>query len=244
MPISLGIGTAITRGGGSKSFQPNDLTGLQFWADAADAATLYTDSTLTTLAVSDGDVIGGWKDKSGNSRNALQTNGTKKPLLKLAIQNGRNAVQFTLASSHFLSFSNGPSLLNTTSFFVVKTNGYNSQTIMGVTPYTNPYWVLITNYGTIQGPEGLSSGFIHSSICELYVVRYSSSQNQVRKNGANGTNNTSISGTNLISHIGSTGGGGDNYGGNIMEIITYSNILDSGNILLVEAYLKAKWGTP
>jgi hypothetical protein len=234
----LGAGMA------TDGFSPLSISGLQFWVDAADAATLYTDSTLTTLAVSDGDVIGGWKDKSGNSRNALQTDGTKKPLLKLAIQNGRNVVQFTLASSNFLSFFSGPSILNTTSFFVIKTNGYNSQTILGVTPYTNPYWVLITNYGFVQGPEGLNSGFAYSTICDLYVVRYSASQNQVRKNGVDGTNNTSISGTNLISHIGSTGGGGDNYGGNIMEILTYNSVLNSGNILLVEAYLKAKWGTP
>lgn len=229
---------------GGTAFDPLSITGLQFWVDASDYTTLYQDSGLTTRAINDGDVIGGWSDKSGNGRNALQTDNTKKPLLKTAIQNGRNVVQFTLASSHFLSFLSGPSILNSTTFCVVKTNGYNSQTILGVTPYTNPYWVLITNYSAIQGPEGLSTGFPYSAICELYVVRYSAGQNQVRKNGVDGTNNTSISATHLISHLGSTGGGGDNYGGNIMEILTYSSILSGSDILLVEAYLKAKWGTP
>ena len=73
----LGAGMA------TDGFDPLSISGLQFWVDADDSATLYTDFTLTTLAVSDGDVVGGWKDKSGNSRNALQTDGTKKPLLKL-----------------------------------------------------------------------------------------------------------------------------------------------------------------
>ena len=90
---------------GGTAFNPLSITGLQFWVDASDYTTLYQDSALTTRAINDGDVIGGWSDKSGNGRNALQTDGTKKPLLKLAIQNGRNIIRFD-GINDFLTWSN------------------------------------------------------------------------------------------------------------------------------------------
>ena len=75
-------------------FAPSQIAGLQLWLDASDPSMLYQDSSLTTPAAADGDVVGGWKDKSGNARNATQGTTAAKPVLKLAQTNGRNVVRF------------------------------------------------------------------------------------------------------------------------------------------------------
>jgi hypothetical protein len=79
-------------GGGAAAFSPLDIPGLALWLDASDASTLFQASNGTTPAVADGDVVGYWGDKSSNARNVTQ--GTNKPVLKLAVKNGRNVIRF------------------------------------------------------------------------------------------------------------------------------------------------------
>ena len=74
------------------AFSPLDISGLQLWLKAD--AGLWQDSVGGTPAASDGDVVGAWADQSGNARHATQATTSKKPLLKLAIQNGRDVVRF------------------------------------------------------------------------------------------------------------------------------------------------------
>jgi hypothetical protein len=62
------------------------------WLDAADPATLFQNNTFTTPAVSTGDPIGGWQDKSGNA-NHCTASGSARPTLRLAEQNGLPAIR-------------------------------------------------------------------------------------------------------------------------------------------------------
>jgi hypothetical protein len=79
--------------GQATSFNPLSFSPA-FWLDASDASTLYTDSSLTTLVANDGDPVGGWKDKSGNAKHALQASGTNKPLFKTNIKNSKSILRF------------------------------------------------------------------------------------------------------------------------------------------------------
>lgn len=47
-------------------FSPLDYAGLQLWLDAQDITTLYKNEALTTPVTANGDLVYGWKDKSGN----------------------------------------------------------------------------------------------------------------------------------------------------------------------------------
>lgn len=69
------------------------LPGLALWLDASDASTTYQDSTLTTLASSDGDVVGGWKDKSGAGNHMTQGTTASKPVKKVNRINGLPVLQ-------------------------------------------------------------------------------------------------------------------------------------------------------
>lgn len=83
----------------SSSFQPTDVPNLGLWLDASDSSTLFQSFDGTTPAVSQNDPIGYWSDKSGNNRNFTNNGNTptlnaRRPLLKLATQNGKNTVFF------------------------------------------------------------------------------------------------------------------------------------------------------
>jgi hypothetical protein len=71
------------------AWTPKNIAGLALWLDASDASTLFQDSALTTPAVADTDPIGGWLDKSGNGRNALQATALQRGRLRLNIINGK-----------------------------------------------------------------------------------------------------------------------------------------------------------
>ena len=101
MQIGLGISPTQPYGVAVPAFTPASISGLQLWLDASDASTLFTDSAGTTAATADGDPIGCWKDKSGNNKNATQTDGTRKPLLKTSIQNGRSVCRFDSVNDAF-----------------------------------------------------------------------------------------------------------------------------------------------
>jgi hypothetical protein len=94
----LGLGLSLKRSRRiiTPGFSPLSLSPA-LWLDASDSSTLYTDSGLTTLVAADGDPVGGWKDKSGNTRHATQASGTNKPAYKNAIgstKNGLSVVRF------------------------------------------------------------------------------------------------------------------------------------------------------
>ena len=252
----LGAGMA------TDGFDPLSISGLQFWVDANDSATLYTDSTLTTLAVSDSDVIGGWKDKSGNSRNALQNDGAKKPLLKTAFLNGRNVVSFG-ATRQELTTTASWSIGLYTAFIVRKFNTLSSSRFL--------YWA-----GNPAGSlNSLGHGF---TVAETEYIQIASSSYLVLVSGISSTawgqvtdqqaslsgltrlkfrqNGSNIAGT-FVGTLDPTvpqsfpltiGGLGHAFNfpldGYISEFLIYDSVLSGSDILLVEAYLKAKWGTP
>lgn len=66
--------------------------GLILWVKA-DAQT-FQDSALTTAALADGDVVGGWQDQSGNLHHLTQATAANKPILKLAQVNSKPCVRF------------------------------------------------------------------------------------------------------------------------------------------------------
>lgn len=90
--VGIGLGLSEFRLNPSE-FSPPQISGLELWLDSSDSSTIYQ-SAGGSLAVSDGDPVGQWQDKSGKSRHATQTDGTKKPGLKVGIKNGKNIVRF------------------------------------------------------------------------------------------------------------------------------------------------------
>ena len=245
----LGAGMA------TDGFSPLSISGLQFWVDANDSATLYTDSALTTLAVSDGDVIGGWKDKSGNSRNALQTDGTKKPLLKLAVINGKNAARFN-ATTTTLNIGDHFKHQQITVIAVLKvtTTGVCVAFSRGGNANYNPAVALVynrsgTNTSASFNPAG-TGAFANVSITQSQTSTFfMSADGSTLTNTTDGTTVTAAQSgalqfnTNdvLIGDI--DNGAGLFAAGDYCEFLVYSQALTGADKANVLAYLSAKWGT-
>ena len=235
----LGAGMA------TDGFSPLSIPGLQFWVDAADSATLFTDFALTTLAVADGDDVGGWKDKSGNSRNALQNDGAKKPMLKLAIQNGRNVVRYD-GINDLLTWSNVFSDNPCTFFGALKSSWTaGDDLVMGANAGFAPQALDFYQLANIATFQDRLTGFNHNNLPHAYSITKSSTAILPRMDGTAGTSGAGSAVSADFAVLGAgLSSGTYPFQGDIFEVLVYNSVLSGSDILLVEAYLKAKWGTP
>lgn len=143
----------------SNLFQPTRISGLQLWLDASDQFTLFQDYNATAPANADGDPIGCWKDKSGNGRNAIWTDGLSKSNLKIGTKNLKNTLSFNAFSNlkilnvktafNFLHASQG------TVFIIFRTNPSNSN--------PNTIYALLDSNGVGSNYSGYSLSYDDSS---------------------------------------------------------------------------------
>jgi len=89
-------------------FSPASVAGLVGWYDSSDLATLFQDADGTG-AVTNGDPVGYWQDKSGTGNHATQSGSTSfKPTLVTASTNGKASLSFDNESLQSLGFSSNP----------------------------------------------------------------------------------------------------------------------------------------
>lgn len=231
-------------------FDPSLVSGLQLWLDASDSTTLFQDSAATTPAVADGDPVGCWKDKSGYARNATQTDGTKKPLLKTNVQNSRNVIKADGVNDWLTTSPNSVVTAQPFQYFLamnfVSTNT-NDRLIAGA-----------NDYGNLEGSGNDWSAWCgnHMTVYNrttnpiVVCVGYNSTSSFFRLNKVQSLNGST--GDNLFGNVG-TGvpttlgifGRSDNNGpadAIIYEILIFSNILSSANTNVLENHLMNKWG--
>jgi hypothetical protein len=92
------------------------LLSTALWLDAADATTLFTTDSGSTLATN-GSAVGRWNDKSGNGRNFIQATAGVRPTYTTAAQNSRNVVTVSTLGQ-FLTYSSGGLLSNVSGGFI------------------------------------------------------------------------------------------------------------------------------
>lgn len=240
----------------TRAFTPTSISNLAMWLDGADAASITLDGSNN---------VSQWSDKSGNGKHATQATTTKRPSYQTAVQNGLNAVRFD-GTDDCLQAASLTLSGQFTLILVCKTTTAKPFFIehsANVTPNQGFYF-----YGTEPTASGIrrtATGLVtpgvnvnwFGSAAGVAVFRSLSSLvgglgYSIRKNGVA----QSISGTNLnvISsaasvtdtlNIGSRNNGvspvsdGDYY-----EIMLYDRPLTDTEVGTLEAYLKAKWGTP
>jgi len=221
------------------SFNPSSISGLQLWLDSSDSGTLYQDSAGVIPAINDGDPVGYWKDKSGNSRNFIQSTAANRPSLKTSIQNSKNIIRFD-GSNDFIQpsgYAVGPQPV--TVFTVFKTNGTGYHNIYDTAGSNPMMW--IDGSGQIEFDV---SGYRSSSVLNTAtLVSYvnASSGGIITINGV-----TATSPYNVALSSGSTTffnrSGGQTYKGDFYEMLIYNSALNTAQRQQVEQYLNQKWG--
>jgi hypothetical protein len=226
-------------GGG---FTPLQISGLAVWL-RADLG-VWQDTGLSTPAVADNDPVGGWQDLSGAGNHAVQATAGKRPLLKLNIQNGRPVLRFD-ATDDFLQATLVSTLtVPYTGFLVGKTTSvargdafYDGHAaVQNLFDSDGTHYRMVSG-GSITGPN-MDTSF------HTCTTLWNGASSVLRIDGAETTGNP---GTPSLSKL-TLGIRGDlaslPLGGDLGEVIFYTGALSAGDMVLVEAYLKARWGTP
>lgn len=236
-------------------FNPRSIANLAYWLDAADASTL----TLVSGAVSQ------WRAK-GSTRTFDQSTANNRPTTTTI--NGKTAVKFDGANDLLLS-SIGEAPANRTLFIVAlgethtdsgcvfQTSNFSGQfNIFGYLSNRTPGWTLRggpeTSQFTYAGPVASASSplFTTARFIQASLTNSSGTGNNVRINGTaaffGGGNIQGYSpgGVTLGAADNRAGSGTftQNYKGSTCEIIAYNAYLSDSEVLVVEKYLKNKWG--
>jgi hypothetical protein len=113
-------------------FTPRSIPGLALWLDASDGATLFQNSDGTVPATASSDPVGYWGDKSGTSRNVVQSIGNNRPLFKTGIVNGRSVLRFDGSNDILIAASAGSDFTFPYSVFVAYQSSDASGSLAGL----------------------------------------------------------------------------------------------------------------
>lgn len=248
MPL---LGTGPSSGGAA--FTPASVSGLVAWYDAA---------ALTGL--NDGDAMATWADASGNGRDLAQGSATLKPLYKTAIQNGKPVVRFDGSNDHML-FTAGADWVTGTGLtvYVVSLRRATRVNSGQVSVYANGAG---NDYGALTGAclgDTEGSGTALRAYRASQLSRRASGEGDTAAHVCtylfDGANNTlyfdgvaeaAVASTaswairSLLIGARWTGSFSDQAFRDYCEILVYSAGNGSTDRQAIEAYLKAKWGTP
>ena len=227
-------------------FQPNQVSGLALWLDAADSSSVITSGANVTA----------WNDKSGNLRNFTLT-GATNPTYSTNVKNGLSAVTFNGTNQNM----NNNTLVFPNSAYTVFTVQYLAST----TGNTSGYQRLIQGgvdyalvVGTLNGNVAVFTGNanggwndsaqlanpIVNNIGVWCLVSFTVSST-VMTTFVNGSANTIKTGT-TQAFTGLTIGGSTNpiyqfWNGYGAEIIIYNSALSTTQRQQIESYLAYKW---
>ena len=239
----IGLDLGFWQNHNAPSFDPLSLSPA-LWLDASDSATLFQ-SNGGAAASADGDPVGYWLDKSGNGRHLTQTSGINKPLLKLAIKNGKNGVLFNGTSSYFTmsNYTHGSSM---TCFRVFErpTSGKRNFTFTNTTAQDTPFlWdsnnKVYVGYGTLYfeaTSANTNSGYFIARSSYTSTSDLACWLNNVAVSGSlSGTPSSALPWYRYCNTV-------SLYSlGNVLEDIVFPSALSADNIINMNTYLNTKW---
>lgn len=221
-------------------FDPRRLGNLLVWLDGADSATLFNATTGGSLPANNGG-IGRWEDKSGNGNHATQGTASQRPLRLVAAANGRDCLLFG-GSSNSMIIAND---LVTTAASVVVVARRTGSDGLGGWFYSYTGAVGLVNHHPLNGTfyDGFGSSVrrligTFSNRTDRLVWAVSSGSTYVAY--LDGVQRLSAASTPVS--LGANGIIGNNFFGEICEILIYGVALSFAQISYLYGELKTKWG--
>ncbi|RMF78435.1 MAG: hypothetical protein D6744_10120, partial [Planctomycetota bacterium] len=237
------LATAVfTAASAAAQFAPSDLSGLALWLDGADLDGDGTAEGLLEAGLVGSADVATWADKSGNSNDCTQGNGSLRPTYTPNVRNGHAVVRFD-GSGQQLVIST-PLSGNTHTIYAVLINndGTWGSVPVGSSDTTSGYLF----HGTTQAwfetdsaandTENLTDG-VWNIIAGIHTgTQIGAFVNSV---GATTVNDTGAFTPDRIGMV--MGYSQGDMDGDIAEIVSYSRALNANERTQVEAYLAAKW---
>ena len=229
-----------------KLWTPKRLPGLHTWFKSD--AGLYQDAARTTPTVADGDPVGGWADQSGNGRHASQSTSSKRPTLKLNIQNGRSVVRGDGTDDGLQTAAFGATLSQPYTLFLVhKFNvlANNQNVLDGLTDPNRFYLARPANnaYDLYFGTGTPQFGTTTTNWRLLRVVAQGASTKYQFEGGAEATiaSNPGTSPLDGLTLFMNRNGTIQFFNGDIAELILCSGDLSAADDARATAYLNQRW---
>lgn len=143
------------------SFDPRDIQGVELWFDASDIPTITQAANL----------ISSWADKSGYSRDAIQTNPSLQPVYNQVMLNGLKIVQ---SYGDYMDFSQNT--FPASEVFVVKRNMQNTfnqyGAVLGIRGGTGAYRTYLYETNTNYFHSNLYPDRLFQNNVEITAVPY------------------------------------------------------------------------
>ena len=242
------------------AFTPTDIPGLALWLDGSDAATITLDGS---------NMVEQWNDKSGNGKHATQALILNRPSGTATI-NGLGAIGFdgtndclqvaslALPSSITIFLVYTQTNSTTKLFFMEHSADASSNDgffVYGSAPSTTIRRSGSSNSNT-PSPQTPTQGtaarqttvmFDRTLAADGKIARYwrDGTESTMTPSGSNSGTTVASSTATTTLNIGSRNGGvAVPFQGLLGDVLVYDSALSSTNRQAVEAYLKAKWGTP
>jgi hypothetical protein len=240
-------GTRYTLWGGAPvlpaptpAFSPAEVAGLKLWLKAD--GVLWQDSARTTAATADGDPVGAWDDASGLGNHATQATSTRRPTLKLAVQNGKPVLRFDAVDDVFnltATMTSAPS----TALAVLTPSAGGTRTLTCGNADSLQYRVESDGKQRLVRANvadmGVSTSALSQAAFNVAAYTYASPDAAFRRNGAaDGTLSTAQPFTDPVRYVGSA----EPFGQDLAELLFYDAALAAADLQRLEAYLNARWG--
>ena len=240
--LGIGLGLAEFKLGVA-SFSPVQISGMELWLDASDSSTLLQASGGSSSAA-DGDPVGEWKDKSGKARHLSQSDGTRKPALKTAIKNGRNAVRFD-GTNDYLRTSANYTINNPFTVFVVairRSGGDASYPYLWDNRFSNIAGMVWQLGGPFAMGAGawLTGASVANDSAVLLCGIYNGSSSTLIQNGTSYTGDVGTSTFSLIT-LGDNGALHRPMSGDVCEMAFYNGVVSANDRTKMINYLNEKW---
>jgi hypothetical protein len=223
-------------------FNPKTIAGLSVWLDAADSTTI----TLNGTTVSE------WRDKSGNARNYAQATAANQPTTGTV--NGRNSVRAAAGSTRRQLTTTGFSLSAYTVFAVVvpdfSSNPAGFSTFTGIMAIGTGAsgMMMLARVGSPTRWGSFASSAVSSNTQLVTGTRYILVLQDANDNAISFFRNGAADGTSTGNSAGQTTNhlfglfDGQEFHGDICEVLVYSSVLAPSARSQVERYLAGKWG--
>lgn len=224
---------------------PLTIPGLLAWWDGSDSST-----------ISIGTGISQQTDKSGNSYTRTQATGSKQPTVVSGAQNGLNAIRYTGSSSQLFSLASTINLAGVgytvltvcwrggpTGANVVEILGNSSVTLV----YAFEWYSNQIIYTTGTGQQRRTNTTVTSTAYNQISVDMDSAgtTGNIYVNGTLNNKATMDTASTAVMQFDQVGRADGAYmNAEEGETLVYSGVLSTANRQALEAYLKAKWGTP
>ena len=234
-----------------RTFNPSRVSGLQLWLDASNG--LFDATSGGNPVATDGSSVARWEDRSGNSRNASQATSANRPILKTAVQNGRNGIRFD-GSNDFMATASFAHSVPLTLFLVCKrlsNTGSQSDFNRIIEHGSNNGVAIITRsggniqyqYATSAPVDSGVNPATDTKVYELFVDSSAPRNVTFRVNNGNQTTTARAEtpATPSVFNLAQFGGGSYNANVEIYELCYYNLKISDQERDNVRNYLNSKW---